>query len=92
MENRGRGRPPTFTPEQRQQFAALVRMFGIRETIRITNRSISSATLGKIAHEFGIRLSVGRRQKMNPKESVEHSMSCAKDDISPPSERTPTAA
>lgn len=95
MGDRGRGRPPTFTPEQRQQLAELVRLFGIRGTIRLTKPTISAPTLGKIAHEFGIRLSVGRRPIntiTNSKESVGHSMSYDKDGLPPSSKRMPAAA
>jgi transposase-like protein len=62
MRTRGRGRPPTFTPEQRQQLAELVKQFGIRETVRKSEWRVCSWTLTQIAREFGIKLTVGRRR------------------------------
>jgi len=63
----GRGRPPTFTLEQRQQLAELVKQFGIRETVRQSELRVSSKTLTLIAREFGIKLTVGRRRIDEPK-------------------------
>lgn len=59
----GRGRPPTFTPEQREQFAQLIKLHGALRTHAISSIPISRATLLKIAHEFGIPLKHGRRRR-----------------------------
>lgn len=57
------GRPPTFTPEQRKQFAKAIRKHGVRQTCAISPVPISVKTLLKIAHEFKIELKPGRRPK-----------------------------
>ena len=57
------GRPPTFTPEQRKQFAKAIRKHGVRQTCAISSIPISLKTLGKIAREFKIELKPGRRPK-----------------------------
>lgn len=60
---RGRGRPPTFSPMDRQYMVELIRKYGIAGAQRRATFSISEATLIKIAREFGIVLPKGRRPK-----------------------------
>lgn len=60
-EKRRRGRPPTFSVEDRQFFAELIRQYGIRGTLRLIETPVSSPTLSSIAREFGIPLRRGRR-------------------------------
>ena len=59
---RKRGRPPTFGTEDRERFAALIRLHGLHETREVLGRSISCPTLSKIAHEYGIPLPKGRQR------------------------------
>jgi transposase len=56
-----RGRPPTFSPADRQHLAELIRQHGIRGTLRIVETPVSFPTLSTIAREFGIPLRRGRR-------------------------------
>jgi hypothetical protein len=58
-----RGRPPTFTTEQREQFAGLIWVYGARGTLEVSTIPISLPTLLKIAREFQIPLKHGRRQR-----------------------------
>lgn len=44
-EKRRRGRPPTFSESDRQQFAELIRQHGIRGTVRLVEIPISFPTL-----------------------------------------------
>lgn len=60
---RKRGRPPTFTTEQREQFAGLIWVYGARGTQEVSSIPISLATLLKIAAEFQIPLKPGRRSR-----------------------------
>lgn len=57
------GRPPTFSPEQRAEFAAMIREHGARGTCEQSAIPISLHTLLKIAHEFQIRLKKGARPR-----------------------------
>mgnify|MGYP007114253203 CR=1 FL=1 len=57
-----RGRRLTFSPEQRDRIAELIREFGIAGTHQRLNFPISKATLGRIASEHGIPLRAGRRK------------------------------
>lgn len=61
MTRKMRGRPFTFTTEQRRSLAELLRIHGARKTQELSLISISLATLLKIAHEFGVALKKGRR-------------------------------
>ncbi len=61
IEKLRRGRPPTFSAEDRQHLAELIRQYGIRGTLRIVETPVSSPTLSLIAREFGIPLRRGRR-------------------------------
>lgn len=56
-----RGRPPTFTQEDRQYLAGLIRKHGIRGARQRANISVCQQTLSKIAREFNISLKPGRR-------------------------------
>lgn len=58
---RKRGRPPTFTRQQREQFAEMIRIHGARGTEEISSIPISLHTVLKIAREFQIPLKPGRR-------------------------------
>lgn len=58
-----RGRPLTFTPEQRAHFAELIKIHGARKTKEISLVPISNQTLLKIAREFDIPLKRGRRRR-----------------------------
>lgn len=60
----GRGAKPKFSPEERQYLAELIRQHGIRGAQRIARMPICQATLGRIAHEFGIQFAKGRRPKL----------------------------
>jgi hypothetical protein len=60
---RKRGRPPTFTPAQRKQFAKAIRKHGVRQTCATSPIPVSMKTLLKIAHDFKIELKPGRRPK-----------------------------
>lgn len=55
------GRPPTYLAEQRSQLAEFIRQRGARGTRELVGRSVSLATLLKIAREFQIPLKRGRR-------------------------------
>lgn len=65
-----RGRPPTFSAADRQQFAELIRQHGIRGTLRLIETPISLPTLSTIAREFGIQLRPGRRRCCGPWETT----------------------
>ena len=60
---RSRGRPPTFSPRDRQQFAELLRIHGLRGAREVSTVPISIDTLLKIAREFNIALKKGRRPR-----------------------------
>lgn len=62
--NRKRGRPATFQPDDRTYLAELIRQHGIRGTKRMAGLAVSTATLLKIARDFGIVLRRGRRPKL----------------------------
>lgn len=57
------GRPPTFTQQDRQYLAELIREHGIRGARRKSRISVCQQTLSKIAREFEIPLRSGRRAK-----------------------------
>ncbi len=56
-----RGRPPTFSREDREYLAELIRKYGVRGARRKSRISVCQQTLTKIAAEFGIELKRGRR-------------------------------
>jgi hypothetical protein len=56
-----RGRPVTYKLQDRRRFAELIRKHGASQTREASGRSVSMATLLKIAREFDIELKVGRR-------------------------------
>ena len=58
-----RGRPITFSRDDREYLAELIREYGIRGARRNSAISVSQATVAKVAREFGIRLSKGRRPR-----------------------------
>ena len=58
-----KGRPPTFTQQDRQYLAELIREHGIRGAKRKSRISVCHQTLIKIAREFQIPLRPGRRAK-----------------------------
>lgn len=55
------GRTKRYSRKKRERLAELVRMHGSRRTRELLQRSISCATLLRIAREFGIELKKGRR-------------------------------
>lgn len=63
MTLRKRGRRPTFTDEERQYFAELIRQHGARGAREKVGNRVSLNTLLKIAGEFGIELKRGKRTK-----------------------------
>lgn len=58
-----RGRKPKFTPSQREQLAELIRQHGARGAIAHAPEPVCLATVLKIAGEFQIPLSKGRRRR-----------------------------
>jgi hypothetical protein len=58
-----RGRPVIYTLHDRHRFAGLIRQHGARQTREAAGRTVSMATLLKIAREFGIELKTGRTPK-----------------------------
>ncbi len=56
-----RGRPPTFSPRDREDLAELIRQHGIRGTTRLVPFRVSAETLIKIGREFGVVLARGKR-------------------------------
>ena len=63
QSKRKRGRPATFLREDREYLAELIREHGIRGAHRKAAFSVSLATMLKIAREFEIQLSKGRRPR-----------------------------
>lgn len=62
MHSQGkRGRPYTFSHDDRKHLAELIREHGVRGARREASVSVSHHTLIKIAQEFGVRLRRGRR-------------------------------
>lgn len=61
QSERKRGRPVTFSRDDREYLAELIREHGIRGARREAKMSISQNTMVKIAREFGIRLTKGKR-------------------------------
>lgn len=59
----GRGRQPTFKPEERRIVAELIREHGARGAQRVSPIPICFATILRITKEFGIELKKGRRPK-----------------------------
>ncbi len=57
----GRGRQPTFKPEDRRILADLIREHGARGAQRVSPIPVCFATILKITKEFGISLKKGRR-------------------------------
>lgn len=58
----GRGRPPTFTTEDRAHLAELIRQHGIRGARRVAGVPVCIGTLVEIGREFNIKLRRGRRR------------------------------
>lgn len=58
-----RGRPPTYSDDDRRQLAEMIRLHGVRRLRDIYSLPISMGTLLKIAHDFGIELKKGRRPR-----------------------------
>ena len=58
-----RGRPRTFSRDDREYLAELIRQYGIRGARRRTAGFVSQNTLIKIARDFEIQLSKGRRPR-----------------------------
>lgn len=56
-----RGRPRTFRWQTRKYFARLIERFGVSGARTASKISVSRPTLIKVAKEFGIQLSAGRR-------------------------------
>jgi hypothetical protein len=61
MARKRRGRPQTFRYEDRRKLSELLRQHGARRARAISEVPVSMPTLLKIAREFGIQLSKGRR-------------------------------
>ena len=61
-ENR-RGRPATFSSDERRRLAELIRVHGARPAMEMCAVPISLQTVLKIAREFNIELKKGRRPK-----------------------------
>lgn len=61
-EKRGRGRPPTFSAEDREYLAELIHKHGIRGARRVAKFSVCQKTAMNVAREFGIQLPKGRRR------------------------------
>ncbi len=60
-KQRARGRPPTFSREDRKYLAKLISVHGIRGARRVARMAVCKATLINVAREFGIQLRKGRR-------------------------------
>ncbi len=58
-----RGRAPTFSREDREYLAGLIRQHGIRGAQRAARISVCRQTLIRIAREFNISLNKGRRPR-----------------------------
>lgn len=58
-----RGRPKTYSDQDRRHFAELVRRYGARQARQMSGTRISVMTLLNIASEFGIQLKKGRRPR-----------------------------
>ena len=58
-----RGRRPTFSRQDRDYLADLVRKYGIRGAQRKSTISVCCQTLSKIAEEYGITLKRGKRPR-----------------------------
>jgi len=63
MTKKWRGRPQTFNYEDRRNLAELIRRHGARSTKAIAETPISIPTLLKIAREFDVELTKGRRPR-----------------------------
>ncbi len=58
-----RGRPPTFSQQDRKYLAELILEHDVRGARRKSKTSVCQQTLSKIAREFEIPLRPGRRAK-----------------------------
>lgn len=56
-----RGRPPVFSADARAMLADLIRLHGARGARELSPIPVSGMTIRKIAQEFGITLTPGRR-------------------------------
>ena len=65
MTTSNRGRPRTYSDDERRTFAELVRQHGARGARDVVGQTVLLNTLLKIADEFGIELRKGRRAKTN---------------------------
>jgi len=63
MTGKRRGRPATYSDDDRKNFAALIRLHGARGARGIAPARPSMHTLLKIAQEFDIQLKAGKRPK-----------------------------
>lgn len=63
MTEKRRGRPPTYSEDDRKNFAALIRLHGARGAREAAPVRPSMHTLLKIAQEFGIQLQAGKRPR-----------------------------
>jgi len=57
-----RGRPHTYLRDDRRRIAEVIRQYGARGAREQLGRTICTATLLKIAQEFGLELKRGRRR------------------------------
>lgn len=63
-KQRRRGRPPTFSREDREYLAGLIREHGITGARRAARFTVCQRTLIGIARDFGIELRKGRRPRL----------------------------
>ncbi len=60
---RKRGRPPTYSREERERIAQVIAQCGVRGAREVLEHRICQSTLVKIAREFGVALKKGRRRR-----------------------------
>ncbi|MBA4020671.1 MAG: hypothetical protein C0483_26220 [Pirellula sp.] len=63
LTEKRRGRPPTYSDDDRKNFATLIRLHGARGAREAAPLRSSMDTLLKIAQAFGIQLKAGKRPK-----------------------------
>jgi len=63
VSEKNRGRPPTFTEQERRYFLELIQTHGARQARELSEIPVSLPTLLKIAREQGLELRPGRRPR-----------------------------